>query len=200
VCCFWAAGGRGIGHGEAVPVDGITLAPSVSPCGYSGRSWRWRLWGPSVASPLPSAVASPPSLLLPVEPAPPATAEPRQRSQRPNGSSPPTTRKRVVLLPHTQIEPTNTRFTIAAPEGATGMNQDDERRVPRVQPADRRYRALHPVPPCDRGPSCSAHPMLHLLPYPRPRRQGRAVLRSHIGSGSVPGARGKQPKPRQITG
>jgi hypothetical protein len=41
----------------------------------------------------------------------------------------------------------------------------------------------------DRGPTCSAHPMLHLLPYPRPRCQGRAVLRSHIGTGSVPGAR-----------
>jgi hypothetical protein len=38
-----------------------------------------RLWGPSVASPPPSVVASPPSLLLPVESAPPATAEPRER-------------------------------------------------------------------------------------------------------------------------
>lgn len=52
----------------------------------------------------------------------------------------------------------------------------------------------------DRGPTCSAHPMLHLLPYSRPRCQGRAVLRSHIGFGSVPGARGKATETSAITG
>ncbi|HEY3691952.1 MAG TPA: hypothetical protein VGL46_16930 [Pseudonocardiaceae bacterium] len=41
-------------------------------------------------------------------------AEPRQR---PNVSSPPATRKRVVLLPHTQIEAPDTRPAAAAPEG-----------------------------------------------------------------------------------
>jgi hypothetical protein len=44
----------------------------------------------------------------------------------------------------------------------------------------------------DRGPSCSAHPLLHLIPYPTPRCQDPAVLWSHIGSGSVPGVRGNR--------
>jgi hypothetical protein len=114
---------------------------------------------------------------------------PRAQPAGPNGSLP------TQLLPasewcccHTPRSSPLT-FPIQSPHRrAAGMNQDGEHRVPRVQPADRRYRALH------------ARPMVHLLPYPRPRRQGRAALRSHIGSGSVPGARGKQSKPRQITG
>lgn len=78
---------------------------------------------------------------------------------------------------------------------ATGMNRDDcPRQYPTLSLVDNAPQTW------DRGPSCPAHPMLHLLPYPRPRRQDRAILRSHIGSGSVPGARGKQSKPRQITG
>jgi hypothetical protein len=77
---------------------------------------------------------------------------------------------------------------------ATGMNRDDcPRQYPTLSLVDNAPQTW------DRGPSCSAHPMLHLLPYPRPRRQGRAVPRSHIGSGSVPDARRKQPKPRQST-
>jgi hypothetical protein len=54
---------------------------------------------------------------------------------------------------------------------------------------------IHPIvdiapPTWDRGSSHSARSLLHLLPYPRSRRHDRAVLRSHVGSGSVPGARG----------
>jgi hypothetical protein len=76
---------------------------------YSGRSRRWRyLRGASVA---------PPPLFSSVEPPPSASAESCEHRQRPDGSSPPTTRKRVVLLPHAQIEPPDTRPTAAAPEG-----------------------------------------------------------------------------------
>jgi hypothetical protein len=62
----------------------------------------------------PGAVwAAPPPLFLSVEPpaelTPAASAKPREDSQGIDGSSPPTTRKRVVLLPHAQIEPSDTR-------------------------------------------------------------------------------------------
>jgi hypothetical protein len=77
---------------------------------YSGRSRRWRC-------PWEASVAPPPSLFSPVEPAPLVSAEFCEHSQRPHGSSPLATRQRVVLLPHTQIEPPETRATIAAPEG-----------------------------------------------------------------------------------
>jgi hypothetical protein len=62
----------------------------------------------------PGAVwAAPPPLFLSIEPpaklTPAASAEVREDSQGIAGSSPPTTRKRVVLLPHAQIEPSDTR-------------------------------------------------------------------------------------------
>jgi hypothetical protein len=71
---------------------------------------------PAVALPLAASVAPPP-LLSSIEPPPSASAESREHSQRPNGSSPPATRKRVVLLPHAQIESPDTRPTATAPEG-----------------------------------------------------------------------------------
>jgi hypothetical protein len=133
-----------------------------------------------------------------VEPATAATADSREHHERPTDAGPPRARQRVVLLPHAQIEPPDTRPT-------TARTRKDHRHEPRRFPAAIPGRRQHPVgdnapPTWDRGPSHSARPLLHLLPYPRPRRQGRAVLRSHIGSGSVPGTRGKHSKPRQITG
>jgi hypothetical protein len=165
--------------------DGITLGSGSE---YSGRSWRWRCpWGPLVASPHPSAVASPlaschlSSRRLPrPQSAASAASGPMAPPHQPPASE--------WCCCHTPRSSPLTSPIQSPHRRAAGMNQDGEHRVPRVQPADRRYRALH------------TRPMVHLLPYPRPRRQGRAVLRSHIGSGSVPGARGKQPKPRQITG
>jgi hypothetical protein len=67
----------------------------------------------------PGAVwAAPPPLFLSVKPpaklTPAASAKPRENSQGIAGSSPPTTRKRVVLLPHAQIEPSDTEPTTAA--------------------------------------------------------------------------------------
>jgi hypothetical protein len=77
--------------------------------GLSGRSRRWRCpWGASVV---------PPPLFPAVEPASSVSAESREHSQRPDSSSPPATRKRVVLLPHAQIEPPDTQPTATAPEG-----------------------------------------------------------------------------------
>lgn len=74
---------------------------------YSGRSRRWRC---------PWEVLVPPPLFSSVEPSLSASTEPCKHDQRPDGSSPPTTRKRVVLLPHAQIEPSDTGPTSAAPE------------------------------------------------------------------------------------
>jgi hypothetical protein len=47
----------------------------------------------------------PPPLFSSVEPPLSASTESCEHDQRPDGSSPPTTRKRVVVQPHTQIEP-----------------------------------------------------------------------------------------------
>jgi hypothetical protein len=83
--------------------DDITLGSgSGSGSEYSGRSWRWRCpWGPSVASPLASCHLS--SRRLP-RPQSPASAASGAQWLPPH----PATSKRVVLLPHAQMEPTNT--------------------------------------------------------------------------------------------
>ncbi|MGH3826799.1 MAG: hypothetical protein ACRDQX_06450 [Pseudonocardiaceae bacterium] len=56
-----------------------------------------------------------------------ATLGPTPTAMRPAGLSP-VTRGRVVLLPHTQTEPTDTRPTNRPAARATGMNQDDSPR------------------------------------------------------------------------
>ncbi|MGH3685690.1 MAG: hypothetical protein ACRDSM_11680 [Pseudonocardiaceae bacterium] len=65
---------------------------------------------------------APPPLSRPVEPAPAASTESRENSPQPADTEyralsawPPAARKRVVLLPHSQIEPTDTRPTTATP-------------------------------------------------------------------------------------
>jgi hypothetical protein len=156
---------------------------------YSGRSRRWRCpWEASVA---------PPPLIPPIEPAPAASVESREHSQRPGDTGhyarlpariatpstpegvrpaetahgcPPATRTRVVLLPHSQIEPTNTRPHQRRTGGTTGMNRDGSpQRYPTHPISD------NPPPTGDRGPRHSARPLLHLIPYPRSRRYGRAI-------------------------
>lgn len=50
------------------------------------------------------------SIFPPVEPAPDAATDSQEHSQRPvDAGLSPVTRQRVVLLPHTRIEPTDTR-------------------------------------------------------------------------------------------
>ncbi len=98
---------------------------------YSRRSRRWRCpWGASVA---------PPPIFPPAEPATAATAESRGHSQRPvdtghcarlPASPPPVIRKRVVLLPHAQIEPADTQPHNRRTGRATDMNQGDSQRHP----------------------------------------------------------------------
>jgi hypothetical protein len=138
-----ATGGRGIGHGEAAPVMAsrwLRVFPAAwwalagwsarspvgygpSGCGgrrpgplgagsgeeYSGRSRRWRC--PCAAS------VAPPPLFSSVEPPPSASTESCEHDQRPDGSTPPATRKRVVLLPHAPDRGPDTRPAAAAPEG-----------------------------------------------------------------------------------
>jgi hypothetical protein len=62
--------------------------------------------GGATALPLPTCRARCPS----------SSAEGCEHSQHPNGSAPSATRQRVVLLPHAQIEPPDTRPTTTAPD------------------------------------------------------------------------------------
>lgn len=123
--------GRGIGHRRAaalMPPRCLQVFPPVwwplggwptgSPVAYGltgsvagGPEPRVRVRGRNTAAgpgggaaPWGASVAPPP-LFPPVEPAPAASAESREHSR----SSAPATRKRVVLLPHAPIEPTDTR-------------------------------------------------------------------------------------------
>lgn len=128
---------------------------------------------------------APPPLVPPAGPAPAASAESRERSQRPGDTGhcarlpariatpstpegvrpaehqalsaphpaetargcPPATRTRVVLLPHAQIEPTNTRPHQRPIGRATGMNQAGfPQRYPTHPISD------NPPPTGDRGP------------------------------------------------
>lgn len=204
-----AAVGRDIGRGGATPVSAscwlrlfsaawwalvcrsarFSVGYGLTGCGgrrpgtlgagsgeeYSGRSRRWHCpWTASVA---------PPPLFSSVEQPPSASAESCEQGQRPDGCSPPTTRKRVVLLPHAQIEPPQHPIHSRRTGSPTGMNRDDfPRQYPTLSLIDNAPETW------DRRPSCSAHPLLHLIPYPKPRCQGPAVLQCHIGSGAVPGA------------
>jgi hypothetical protein len=73
--------------------------------------------------------------------------------------------------PTPRFEPTNTRPRQRRIRRATGMNQDG---------FPQQY-LTHPIgdnapQTWDRGPRHSPRPMLHLIPYPRSRRHGRAVL------------------------
>jgi hypothetical protein len=107
---WWALVGRSarfpVGYGRTGSSD---RQPGTRGSGsgeeYSGRSRRWRCpWGASVA---------PPPFFPPVEPAPVvrlaqhSALSALQPAETANGS-PPASRKRVVLLPHAQIEPINT--------------------------------------------------------------------------------------------
>jgi hypothetical protein len=94
----WCAGSP-VGHGLTGSVTGGGPEPLASGSDRStaaGLGGGATPWGVSVA---------PPPVLLPVEPAPAASAESRQHSL----SFGATTRKRVVLLPHAPTEPTDTR-------------------------------------------------------------------------------------------
>jgi len=124
---------RGAGRRASSPPDATTLAPSVpvpsDVVGVWGLVYRLSggLWldrisgrrsgtqgrvqgrstaaGPGGDAAHCEASVVPPPLFPPAELAPAASAESHAHSQWTDGSSPPATRKRVVLLPHAQIKP-----------------------------------------------------------------------------------------------
>lgn len=148
---------------------------------YSGRSRRWRCpWGASVVPP-------------PVGPVTAASAVSREHSQRPGDTG---HYARLPALIATPSSPDVVATLGATPDGvcpaahqalsapkpaetAHGSPPATRQRVVLLPHAQRRY-PTHSIDDnapqtSDRGPSRSARPMLHLIPYPRPRRHGRAV-------------------------
>jgi hypothetical protein len=94
----WGYGLRGSG-GRRDPEPGVRVRGRNSAA------------GPGVGATCCEASVAPAPLFPPAEsvfplaePAPAASVESREHSQQPDGSSAPATRKRVVLLPHAQIE------------------------------------------------------------------------------------------------
>jgi hypothetical protein len=190
--------GRGLGHRGAAPLLpsrwlqvfrpvwwALGGWPTGSPVGYGltgsvagGPEPRVRVLGRNTAAgpgggaaPRGASVAPPP-LFPPVEPTPAASAGSREHSHL----CAPATRKRVVLLPHAPIEPTDSRTHNRRTGMTTGTNGDGFPRQylthPTVDNAPQTW---------DTEPRHLARPMLHLLPYPKRRRAHQpAVTRTEV--------------------